>query len=313
MVKLRIVFAGTPEFAAKHLGALLGAGYEVCAVLTQPDRPAGRGRQLTASPVKQLALQNDISVYQPQNFKDEQIQPILQELKPDLLVVVAYGLFLPKTILELPRFGCINVHASLLPEWRGAAPIQYAILHGDEKTGVTVMQMDEGMDSGPILLQNSCEIQPEDTAGILHDRLIELGRKVLLEALEKIATKTIESKPQDDKLATYAKKIRKADARLDWYKSAAELERQIRAFNPWPIAFCEIGGQQVRIWQALALYLEVDANPGKIIQMDKFGIDVATGKGVLRLQILQFPGGKPLIAKEMLKGKKGFFLKNEFK
>ena len=289
---LRIVFAGTPEFAAEHLKALLNSPYQVVAVYTQPDRPAGRGQKLMPSPVKQLALQHEIAVYQPQTLRDPTAQAELAALKPDLLVVVAYGLILPQVVLDIPRLGCINSHASLLPRWRGAAPIQRAIQAGDAESGVTVMQMEAGLDTGPMLLKVSTPIIAEDTGGSLHDRLAELGPPAVLQAIDGLAAGSLSGEVQDDSLATYAHKLNKDEARLDWSRPAIELERLVRAFNPWPICHSTLGGEAIKV-HAAALG-EGQGQPGSILAADKSGLTVACGEGALRLTRMQLPGGKAL-------------------
>lgn len=298
--KPNIVFAGTPEFSAPPLKALLAAGYPVVAVYTQPDRPAGRGRKLTSSPVKQLAESGDIPVFQPRNFKDESDLAALEALAPDLMVVVAYGLILPSRVLAAPRLGCLNIHASLLPRWRGAAPIQRAVLAGDEESGVTIMQMDAGLDTGPMLLRKGCRIGPEETAGSLHDRLSQLGAEALLEALPGVLEGSLRAIPQEGALATYAKKLEKAEARIDWNLSSRALDRQVRAFNPWPVAQTELAGRVLRIWQSTPLTAGSAASPGRVVATGKAGIDVATGDGVLRILRLQMPGKKALSAADFL-------------
>lgn len=301
MPKLKIIFAGTPEFAAEVLGGLLDARYEICAVYTQPDRPAGRGRKLKASAVKQLALQHHLEVRQPTTLKDPQEQQILRDYQADLMVVVAYGLLLPKAVLQAPRLGCVNVHASLLPRWRGAAPIQRAIQAGDSHTGVTIMQMDEGLDTGAMLYKLQTPISPEDTAQTVHDRLAQLGRQALLQTLELISNGTTQAEAQDSSLATYAHKIDKAEAGVDWTQPAKCIHQHIRAFNPWPVALTHCDGQVVRIWQADILPEQSQAQPGEVLRETKLGIDVATGEnGVLRLSVIQLPGGKPLTVKDFL-------------
>src|SRR5690606_15102764 len=247
---LRIVFAGTPEFAARHLQALLDAGQSVIAVYTQPDRPAGRGQKLMPSPVKQLALQHGIAVYQPQTLRDPAAQAELAALQPELMVVVAYGLILPQAVLDIPRLGCINSHASLLPRWRGAAPIQRALQAGDVESGVTVMQMEAGLDTGPMLLKVSTTITAEDTGGSLHDRLATLGSQAVIEAVTKLAAGGLRGEVQDDTLATYAHKLNKDEARLDWSRPAVELERLVRAFHPWPICHSTLNGEAIKIHSA---------------------------------------------------------------
>lgn len=289
---LRIVFAGTPEFAAEHLEALLASQHQVIAVYTQPDRPAGRGQKLTPSPVKRLALQHDIPVHQPSTLRDSAAQAELAALEPDLLVVVAYGLILPQTVLDIPRLGCINSHASLLPRWRGAAPIQRAIEAGDAESGVTVMQMEAGLDTGPMLLKVSTPIAPGDTGGSLHDRLAGLGARALVEAVDALSTGSRQGEPQDDTQATYAHKLNKGEARLDWSRPAQELERQIRAFNPWPICHGSLNGETLKV---LAAEAGQGSGPaGTILAIDREGLTVACGSAALRLTRLQLPGGKPL-------------------
>lgn len=289
---MRIVFAGTPEFAAQHLQALLDAGREIVAVYTQPDRPAGRGQKLAPSPVKQLALQHGIAVYQPQTLRDPAAQTELAALTPDLMVVVAYGLILPQVVLDTPRLGCINSHASLLPRWRGAAPIQRAIEAGDASSGVTVMQMEAGLDTGPMLLKVTTTITAEDTGGSLHDRLATLGSQAVVEAVTKLAAGELRGEVQDDSLATYAHKLNKDEARLDWSRPAVELERLVRAFNPWPICHSTLNGEALKVHAAQLG--EGQGAPGSVLAADKSGLTVACGEGALRLTRLQLPGGKPL-------------------
>lgn len=297
---LKIVFAGTPEFAASSLAALLSSQHQVLAVYTQPDRPAGRGRKLTASPVKALALQHDLPVLQPVSLRDETAQQELAAWNADVMVVVAYGLILPVPVLTAPRLGCINVHASLLPRWRGAAPIQRAILAGDAETGVTIMQMDKGLDTGDMLHIVSCPIESTDTAEILHDRLAGLGSAALLDALAVIAQGNAQPEKQDDAQANYAEKLQKAEAQIDWSQSAEQLSRTVRAFNPWPVAFTKFDEKNLRIWLAEALPALTDAVPGTVLAESRDGIDVATGDGVLRVTQLQMPGGKALSAEQFL-------------
>ena len=293
---LRIVFAGTPEFAAEHLKALLHSPYQVVAVYTQPDRPAGRGQKLMPSPVKQLALQHEITVYQPQTLRDPAAQAELAALKPDLLVVVAYGLILPQVVLDIPRLGCINSHASLLPRWRGAAPIQRAIQAGDAESGVTVMQMEAGLDTGPMLLKVSTPISADDTGGSLHDRLAELGPPAVLQAIDGLAAGSLRGEVQDDSLATYAHKLNKDEALLDWSRPAVELERLIRAFNPWPICHSSLNGAPLKVLAAQLVTEQGEGRgaPGEILAASKDGLTVACADGALRLTRLQLPGGKAL-------------------
>ncbi|MEQ7920937.1 methionyl-tRNA formyltransferase [Xanthomonas sp. WHRI 1810A] len=289
---MRIVFAGTPEFAAEHLKALLDSPYEVIAVYTQPDRPAGRGQKLMPSPVKQLALQHNIPVLQPPTLRDTAAQNELAALKPDLLVVVAYGLILPQAVLDIPRLGCINSHASLLPRWRGAAPIQRAVQAGDAESGVTVMRMEAGLDTGPMLLKVTTPITAQDTGGTLHDRLAELGPPAVVRAIAGLAAGALVDEVQDDTLATYAHKLNKDEARIDWTRPAEELERLVRAFNPWPICHSTLNGEALKV---LAADLSEGAGePGTILNASKDGLVIACGQQALRLTRLQLPGGKPL-------------------
>ncbi len=289
---LRIVFAGTPEFAAAHLKTLLGTDHQIVAVYTQPDRPAGRGQKLMPSPVKQLAVENAIPVLQPPSLKDAAAQAELAALQPDLLVVVAYGLILPQAVLDIPRFGCINSHASLLPRWRGAAPIQRAVQAGDAESGVTVMQMEAGLDTGPMLLKVRTPITAEDTGGSLHDRLAELGPPAVIEAIAGLASGTLMGEVQDDAQANYAHKLNRDEARIDWSRPADELERLIRAFNPWPICHSTLNEAPLKV---LAGRIgEGQGQPGEILAASKDGLTVACGSGALQLTRLQLPGGKAL-------------------
>ena len=289
---LRLVFAGTPEFAAEHLKALLDSPHQIVAVYTQPDRPAGRGQKLMPSPVKQLAVEHGIPVLQPPTLRDPTAQAELKGLDADLMVVVAYGLILPQVVLDTPRLGCINSHASLLPRWRGAAPIQRAVQAGDVESGVTVMQMEAGLDTGPMLLKVTTPISAEDTGGSLHDRLAQLGPKAVLEAIEGLASGTLQGEVQDDALANYAHKLNKDEARLDWGRPAVELERLVRAFNPWPICHSTLDGEPLKV--IAAVLGEGKGQPGQILAASKDGLTVACGEGALRLTRLQLPGGKPL-------------------
>ena len=302
---LRIVFAGTPEFAAEHLKALLATQHSVIAVYTQPDRPAGRGQKLAPSPVKQLALAHDLPVFQPQTLRDPAAQAELATLKPDLMLVVAYGLILPQVVLDIPRLGCINSHASLLPRWRGAAPIQRAVQAGDAESGVTVMQMEAGLDTGPMLLKVTTAIEPSDTGGSLHDRLARLGPPAVLQAIEGLAAGTLCGEVQDDSLATYAHKLNKDEARIDWSRPAAELERLVRAFHPWPICHSSLAGETLKIH--VAELGEGAGAPGQILAADRQGLSVACGDGVLRLTRLQLPGGKPLAFADLLNSRREQF------
>lgn len=289
---LRLVFAGTPEFAAEHLKALLDTPHQIVAVYTQPDRPAGRGQKLMPSPVKQLALQHGLPVLQPPTLRDPAAQEELRALAPDLMVVVAYGLILPQVVLDIPRLGCINSHASLLPRWRGAAPIQRAVQAGDAESGVTVMQMEAGLDTGPMLLKVTTPITAGDTGGSLHDRLAQLGPQAVVQAIAGLAAGTLQGEVQDDDLATYAHKLNKDEARIDWNRPADELERLVRAFNPWPICHSTLDGQPLKVLAAEPA--EGRGQPGQILDASKDGLTVACGEGALRLTRLQLPGGKPL-------------------
>ncbi len=290
---LNIVYAGTPEFAAVALAALLETPHRISAVYTQPDRPAGRGRKLKASPVKELALQHGLEVRQPESLKDADEQAALAALKPDVMIVAAYGLLLPAEVLAIPRLGCLNIHASLLPRWRGAAPIQRAILAGDPETGITIMQMDVGLDTGDMLYKLSTPIQESDNAQTLHDRLATLGARAITEALERLQQGTLTAEKQDDSLACYAKKLLKSEAQIDWQQPASLIARQVAAFNPWPVAQTGYQGEVLRIWEATALDENSGKPAGSVIRAGKQGIDVACGEGVLRLLRLQRPGGKP--------------------
>lgn len=310
---LNIIFAGTPDFAIPSLEALLSSKHKVRAVYTTLDRPSGRGLKLTPSPIKQFAVRNNLPVYQPVTLSDKNEQKILQNLNADILVDVAYGLILPKEVLTTFEFGCINLHPSLLPKWRGAAPIQRAILAGDEETGVTVMQVNEGLDTGDILRQEKITINKDDTSVTLHDKLAKFGASLLLETLEDLMTGRVKPIPQDDFLSCYAKKIIKEEGLIDWNLSAVELDRKIRAFNQWPVAFAVLSGNTIRIWQAEPLNKTIKNVPiGTILEANKWGIDVVTGNGILRLLKLQLSGGKVLSAEELLNAKHDMFAKGVF-
>lgn len=297
---LRIVFAGTPDFAAASLAALLETEHQVVAVYTQPDRPAGRGRKLSASPVKRLAQAHHLPVCQPTSLRDEAAQQALAELEPDLMVVVAYGLLLPQAVLDIPRLGCINVHASLLPRWRGAAPIHRALLAGDTETGITIMQMEAGLDTGPMLSIARCPIAADETSGALHDRLAALGAETLVATLAPLAQGALEPQPQDDAQATYAHKLEKKEGAIDWTQPAEALARQIRGLNPWPVAYTEFQGQTLRIWQATWEAGASTHAPGTILEQRRDALVVATGSGLLCLTQLQLPGGKPMSVTALL-------------
>ena len=294
---LRIVFAGTPEFAAEHLKALLASPYDIVAVYTQPDRPAGRGQKLMPSPVKQLALEHNIPVLQPPTLRNADAQAELAALKPDLLVVVAYGLILPQAVLDIPRLGCINSHASLLPRWRGAAPLQRALLAGDRESGVCIMQMEAGLDTGPILLQEAVIIDASETTASLHDKLAHCGAELIVRALARLPLPAV---PQPSAGITYAHKIDKAEASIDWQQSATHIDRQIRAFNPFPGAQTTLAGQRLKLWQARPHAGQ--GEPGRILAIERDAIIVACGEGALALSELQKAGGKRLPAREFLAG-----------
>lgn len=306
-MSLRILFAGTPHFAEYSLNALISAGFQVVAVYTQPDRPSGRGQKITASPVKQLAEKKQIPVYQPVSLRDASEEQTLRELHVDLMIVVAYGLILPRNILTIPRLGCLNVHASLLPRWRGAAPIQHAILAGDHETGVTIMQMEAGLDTGPMLARSICSITPDETSASLHDKLATQGAELLIKTIENLNFCIPEK--QNDALATYAHKISRQDAEMDWSLDVMTIERKIRAFYPTPIAFTRRNSQFVRIWSAEIVSLEKqNASPGVILQANSNGIDVATGQGILRLKMIQLSGGRALSVRDVLNARQNDFL-----
>ncbi len=305
---MRIIFAGTPDFAARHLDALLTSEHQIVGVFTQPDRPAGRGNKLTPSPVKTLALQNDIPVFQPKSLRPEENQHLVADLQADVMVVVAYGLILPKAVLAMPKLGCINVHGSLLPRWRGAAPIQRSLWAGDAETGVTIMQMDVGLDTGDMLHKIHCPIQAEDTSATLYAKLAELGPVGMLETLQQLEQGTATPEVQDESLVTYAEKLSKEEARLDWSLSAEQLERCVRAFNPWPVSYFAIDEQPVKVWQAQVIDADKSGlTPGQILAADKKGIQVATVQGVLNITQLQPAGKKPMSAQDLLNSRSEWF------
>jgi methionyl-tRNA formyltransferase len=301
-----IIFAGTPDFAVETLRALIHSRHTVQAVYTQPDRPAGRGRKLTASPVKQLALEHNVSVYQPQTLRDEREQAIITAMQADLMIVVAYGLILPNAVLQATRYGCINVHGSLLPKWRGAAPIQRSVLAGDSITGVTIMRMDQGLDTGDMLYKVESPIGLQDTSASLYERLAHMGSDALLHTLDNL-TEIVPEK-QNDALATYAHKIAKEEAVLEWEATALELNRKVRAFNPWPVAYTFLDGSVVRIWQTEVLAQQsATQKPGTIMHVSSEGIDVATSSGILRLQKIQLAGGRVLPVADVLNAHRADF------
>ena len=306
---LRILFAGTPDFAAIHLKSLINSKHSLIGVYTQPDRPAGRGKKLTASPVKQLALEAQLPLYQPASLKGADEQQQLANLQADVMVVVAYGLILPQAVLDMPRLGCLNVHASLLPRWRGAAPIQRAIEAGDPQSGITIMQMDAGLDTGDMLASASCPIRADTTAASLHDDLAALGTPLLLQVLSDLQTHQQGARQQDDALATYASKIQKQEAEIDWQLDALTLDRRIRAFNPFPICFSTLGGERVKLWQAqpVAEAAGDQGRAGTIVSADRDGIAVRCGSGGLNILKLQLPGGKPLSAQQVLNARREQF------
>jgi methionyl-tRNA formyltransferase len=306
--ELRTVFAGTPEFAARILAALLDcSGARVVAAYTQPDRPAGRGKRLTLSPVKQLAQDHGIRVFQPRSLRSTEAQHELAALTPDLMIVAAYGLILPSAVLAIPAHGCVNVHASLLPRWRGAAPVERAIEAGDIQTGITIMQMDEGLDTGAILLARSCQITDGDTGDSLRERLGELGAGALLEALQGLRDGTLSAKPQDERFATYAPKLTREEARMDWCQDAISLSRRVRAFNSANICETLVDGQRLKILDASPEVTDRDDAPGSVLEAGKRGILVACGSGALRLRRVQLAGGKPMDAAALLNGRPALF------
>jgi methionyl-tRNA formyltransferase len=301
---MRVIFAGTPAFAAAALEAILAAGHVVPLVMSQPDRPAGRGMKPQMSAVKQLALQHGVSIFQPERLKDPATHAPISAARPDIMVVAAYGLILPQAVLDIPAMGCLNIHASLLPRWRGAAPIQRAIEAGDTVTGVNIMQMEAGLDTGPTLLVAKISIANDDTAATLHDKLAVLGAQLIVEALSQLGhlslTPQPQPQPQPQQGITYAHKIEKTEAVIDWRRNAIDIDRQIRAFNPFPGAVATIHGSQVKLWHST--YLERSGQPGTVLSADANGIVVAAGQGAIRVLTLQKPGGKRLSARDFLGG-----------
>ena len=302
---LKIIFAGTPDFAAKHLSALLDSEHDIIAAYTQPDRPAGRGKKLTASPVKQLALQHNIPVFQPNSLKSDEAQKVITDLDADIMVVVAYGLLLPAAVLNAPKLGCINVHGSILPKWRGAAPIQRAIWAGDTNTGVTIMQMDEGLDTGDMLHIATLPIEVSDTSATLYEKLAQLGPVALVDVLNRFDSFTPQK--QDDAEASYAKKLSKEEARINWHEDALQIERNIRAFNPWPVSWMNVDEHNVKVWSASVVKMDKQASPGTILRANKEGITIATGNDALCITSLQIPGKKALPAADVINARQTWF------
>lgn len=300
---LRIIFAGTPDFAARHLQALLASEHNVIAVYSQPDRPAGRGQQLQPSAVKQLALEHNLPVYQPKSLKTNEAHAELAALDADIMIVVAYGLILPQSILDAPKYGCLNVHGSILPRWRGAAPIQRAIWAGDTETGVTIMQMDAGLDTGAMLSISRCPILKSDTSASLYNTLAKLGPSALLETLNNLTAQQQQAKVQDNSLATYADKLHKDEAELNFSKTAQQLDREIRAFNPWPVSYIKLNQGTVKVWQATVELAEANTTLGQILSADKQGIRIACQDSVLNITQLQPPGKKAMLAADFLNGR----------
>jgi methionyl-tRNA formyltransferase len=301
---VRLIFAGTPDFAAQHLAALLQAGHEVVAVYTQPDRPAGRGKKLQPSAVKTLALDHGLDVQQPETLKSSEAQQKLASYQADLMVVVAYGLILPQAVLDIPQLGCINVHGSLLPRWRGAAPIQRAIWAGDNVTGITIMQMEAGLDTGPMLLKESVAIAPNDTSASLYERLAEIGPVALLDALARLSEDGLPAEPQDEDQATYAQKLKKEEARIDWQQSAAFIERCVRAFNPWPGTEFEIAGQRFKVWAADVVSGDDSKSPGTLLDAGKNALCIQAQSGALNITHLQPIGKKTMAVADVLNARR---------
>lgn len=307
---LKIIFAGTPEFAVPALQALIDSKHQVIAVYTQPDRPAGRGKKLLSSPIKKIAENTLISILQPKSLRNEEEHCRVSSLAADVMVVAAYGLILPSTVISAPRLGCINIHASLLPRWRGAAPIHRAILAGDTETGITIMQMDEGLDTGDMLYKVSCPIHPSDTSQTLHDRLAPMGAEALLHVLDQLDNGNIARQTQDDAQATYAHKLEKREADIDWQQPAVVIERMVRAFNPWPCAQSQLHDTVIKIHQAHVSSATHSLPPGTVVQANQQGIDVACGEGVLCIQQLQLPGAKKISAADFINAKSEWLTNN---
>lgn len=307
MQPLRIIFAGTPDFAAKHLTSLLESQHEIVAVYTKEDTPSGRGKKLQASAVKTLALTHQLPVIQPASLRTEEAQQTLEQFDADIMIVVAYGLILPQKVLDTPRLGCINVHGSLLPKWRGAAPIQRAVWAGDKQSGVTIMQMDKGLDTGPMLFKASLDIAIDETSETLYARLADLGPNALVEAIDLLSENKLTGEVQDETLATYAHKLSKDEAKIDWSDDAAHIHRCIRAFNPWPVSYFQLNDMNVKVWQATSSDVLSDQPAGTIVSADKKGIVVATAKGTITLLNLQFPGKKAMAINDILNSRKALF------
>ncbi len=301
---MRIVFAGTPDFAAVALQALLKTDHDIIAVYTQPDRPAGRGRKQQFGPVKQTAVNAGIPVYQPESLKSPEEQQQLRELAPDIMVVAAYGLILPQAVLDIPPRGCLNIHASILPRWRGAAPIHRAIEAGDAETGITIMQMDAGLDTGAMLLKHRTPIHDDDTGGSLHDRLAEMGGTAIVEALAALESRGLTPEPQNEADATYAHKLSKEEARIQWQDDAGVIARKVRAFNPWPGTDSELDGQRIRIHEAQPLPDASKAQPGTVLARERSGVDIACGNGILRVTRVQLPGTRAMSVSDLINGGK---------
>ena len=297
---MKIVFAGTPDFAVPSLQALLHSQHEVVGVYTQPDRKAGRGQKLSESPVKQLALANDLPVFQPSNLRNAEAQQQLADLEPDLMIIVAYGLILPQAVLDIPQYGCMNVHGSLLPLWRGAAPIQRAIEADDEQTGVTIMQLDAGMDTGPMLKKVVYTLNPEDTSASVYPILAALGAEALVQVVEQLEQGELNPEAQNDLEATHAAKITKQEALINWQESAKQIGNKVRAFNPWPVCYFEYNNERVRVWQCEVVKTATDKTPGTIVSQTPTGIDIATADGLLRILELQLPGKTRMSVKNFL-------------
>lgn len=305
---MRLVFAGTPDFAATALEALLNTHHTLVGVYSQPDRPAGRGRKLQPSPVKQVALEHGIPVFQPESLKAPEAQQQLASLEPDVMIVAAYGLILPEAVLNIPRYGCLNIHASLLPRWRGAAPIHRALAAGDAETGITIMQMDKGLDTGDMLLKTVTPIAADDTGGSLHDRLAVVGGEAIVEALAQLESGKLHGQAQDNEQACYAHKLSKEEGHIDWTRSAASIERLVRAFNPWPGTYADLDKHRLRIHQAQALAEQSQKAAGTVVRRERDGIDVACGTGILRITRLQLPGSRAQSVNDLINGGKQLLL-----